>query len=59
MIIKNESDSHKPITDFTDNPLNQTEELNSKEAGPLTEHYEVKGFTGVDNTKKAPVYPVY
>ena len=56
MTTKNESDSDKPITD---NPLNQTEELNSKEAGPLTEHYEVKGFTGVDNTKKAPVYPVY
>lgn len=56
MIIKNESDSHKPITN---KPLNQTEELNSKKPGPLTEHYEVKGFAGVDDSKKAPDYTVY
>lgn len=56
MIIKDESDSHKPITDT---PLNQAKELNSKESGPLTEHYGVKGFKEVDDSKKTQDYNIY
>lgn len=56
MIVKDESDSHKPVTN---NSLNQTEELKAKETGPLTEHYEVTGFTGVDNSKKTQDYNIY
>ena len=56
MIIKNESDSHKPIISDS---LDQTKELDPKKPGPLTEHYEVPGFSGVGNHKKAPDYSVY
>jgi len=56
MIIKGESDSHEPITK---NPLDQKKELDSTEKGPLTAHYEVKGFTGVDDSKKTQDYNIY
>ncbi|PRR82548.1 hypothetical protein [Clostridium vincentii] len=56
MIIKNESDSHEPIIS---NTLDQTKELDPKGTGPLTEHYEVPGFAGVGNRKKATDYSVH
>jgi hypothetical protein len=56
MIEKDESDSHKPITN---NTLKQAKELNSKESGPLTEHYGIKGFTEVDDSKKTQDYNIY
>ena len=56
MIIKDESDSHNQLTDT---PLKQKKELNSKESGPLTEHYQVKGFSGVDDSKKTQDYNIY